>query len=514
MSTPASLRALLGARCIDDPERLRRYEIPERGELGHTRCALLPQTEDELGEVLRACNASGQRLVISAGRTGLVEAQRPDGEAVLSLEKLNRPLRLELADGAHFEFAAAGDPPGWREQLGAWWFDLGRGAPAPGEATITVQAGLAVDALNEVVEPLGLMWPMEMGSSASASVGACVANASAGANAVCYGTAAHMAAAAWGWWGDGSPAGPCAAAPWTPPDPAALAIDSARVRPEWGLVGSQGVLGVIGRAQLRLYPLPAQREAVLLPVSGMPAAMRLLEQAREAFPGEVEEFEFIGRGAVELVRAHLGAAFRWPLEGEPDAPFYILLQVKSQDASEDLAGRLYDFLAVLLEWPAERIGYAPLPLLKKLRHSITESSNARMRALGGGRLSFDTAAPVAVFGNYLAALESEIRAAEPAIGFIAFGHAGVGGAHLHLLGTHERPVSGRAAALIKLVFDVTRHYGGTFSAEHGVGAKWAAEYQQRAPAAQRQALLAEKRRHDPRAILNPRSFGLGAALGS
>jgi FAD/FMN-containing dehydrogenase len=506
------MRQLLGTRFVEDAERLRRYEIPERGEPGHTRCALLPQTEAEVGAVLRACNESGRQLVISAGRTGLVEAQRPEGEAVLSLERLNRPLRLDLADGAFFEFPAGADALACQAQLAAWWLGLGRAPPAAGEALVTVQAGLPVDALNELLAPLGLMWPMEMGSSSSASVGACVANASAGANAVCYGTAAHMAAAAWGWWGDGTEAGPCAAPPWNAPDPAVLAIDSARVRPEWGLVGSQGVLGVIGRVQLRLFPLPAQREAVLLPVAGMPEAMRLLEQAREAFPGDIEEFEFIGRGAVELVRAHLGAAFRWPLEGEPDAPFYILLQVKTQSEPEELASRLYDFLAVVLEWPPERIGYAPLPLLKKLRHSITESSNARMRALGGGRLSFDTATPVAAFGDYLAALERAIRAADPAIEFIAFGHAGVGGAHLHLLGSRERPVAPRADALIELVFEVTRRHGGTFSAEHGVGSKWAAEFQRRAPAAQRAALLTEKRRRDPRAILNPRSFGLAQAL--
>jgi FAD/FMN-containing dehydrogenase len=131
-----------------------------------------------------------------------------------------------------------------------------------------------------------------------------------------------------------------------------------------------------------------------------------------------------------------------------------------------------------------------------------------MRALGGGRLSFDTATPVAVFGDYLAALEQALRAAHPQVELVAFGHAGVGGAHLHLLGTAAQPVKQEAAALIKLVFDVTLRYGGTFSAEHGIGPKWAAEFQQRAPAQLRQVLAVEKRKRDPRGILNPRSFGL------
>jgi len=511
LNTAEPLRALLGARFVDDRDRLQRYEIPERGEPGHTDCALLPASEAELRELLRLCNQLGQKLVLSAGRTGLVESQRPEGEAVLSLEKLNRPLRFALADGRAFDFADGQNTEEAADALAQWWRGLGQ--PDLAESRLEVQAGVAVDTVNDILRPLNLMWPMEMGSTSAATVGACVANASAGANAVCYGTAAHLCETAWGYWADGSEAGPCHAVAWDAPAPERLAVDSASVQLAWGLVGSQGIFGVVTRARLRTYPLPVQREAVLLPVRDMPEAMRVLRAARESFPGAIEEFEFMSRQSLQLVRAHLGAAFRWPFEGEVgaepiDAPFYVLLQVNSQDADEDLAGALYDLVNGILEWPAERIGYAPLPVLKKLRHSITESSNARMRLLGGGRLSFDTATPVKVFGEYLAALEKEVTAAFPGVEVVAFGHAGVGGAHLHLLGSREQPVKTHAAALVKLVFDITLRYGGTFSAEHGIGPKWAAEFQARAPQPLRAALQAEKRRRDPRGILNPRSFGL------
>jgi FAD/FMN-containing dehydrogenase len=505
-----ALRSALGPRWMEDRERLRRYEIPERGEPGHALCALIPEREAEVGELLSACSAAGLAIVVSAGRTGLVEAQRPDGEGVLSLEKINRPLELTLGDGRRFEFAGSGTPESWRDALHAWWLGTHHG-PAD-KPTLTAEAGMSVDVANFLLEPLGLMWPMELASSSSATVGACVANASAGSNAVRYGTAAQMCQSAWGFWADGSPAGPHAAAQALPADPAAPLIDSALVRPEWGLVGSQGVLGVITRVQLHTYPVPTQREAVLLPLPAMQRAIPLLEAAREAFPGAVEEFEFIGLPAVELVQRHLGVAFRWPFESPPDAPFYILLQVKSEAPGDELAARLYDFLAAVLDWPAEAIGYAPLPILKKLRHSITEASNARMRQLGGGRLSFDTATPLHLFGEYLEAFEREVKAIQPQIECIAFGHAGVGGAHLHLLGTREQPVSGPGArhkeALIECVLEVTRRYHGTYSAEHGVGPKWAAEFQRHAPAAQREALLAAKRLRDPAGILSPRSFGL------
>jgi FAD/FMN-containing dehydrogenase len=506
MTTPKLFLERFPGHCADDADRLRIYEIPERGAPGKASCVLLPDSEAELQDMLRTANVLKLPLVISAGRTGLVEAQRPDGEAVLSLERLNRPLRFELADGRGYDFIAAHKPEDAATALGHWWRALGQ--PVLEGATLDVQAGIPVDSVNLILDAVGLVWPMEMGSSSAASIGGCIANASAGANAVQYGTAAHLCAEAWGFWGSGEPAGPCQAEAWGDHDPQRLAINSAQPNPAWGLIGTQGVLGIVTRARLRLWPRPVQREAVLLPLPDMPAAMRLLLAAQQSFPQAVEEFEFIARGAMSLVCNYLGDAWRSPFEGPQDAPYFALLQVKSHHPDEDLAGRLYGFLADTLSWPAESIGYAPLPALKKLRHSITEASNARFRAQGGGRLSFDTATPVDQFGDYLDALAAEVSAAAPGYELIAFGHAGVGGAHLHVLGTREQPVTAQADAIVKLVFDVTARFGGTFSAEHGVGPKWASEFQHRVPSAISAALAAAKHQRDPNWVLNPRSFGL------
>ncbi|WP_292998979.1 FAD-binding oxidoreductase [Nevskia sp.] len=508
VQNPASLPSLLGPHCFDDPDRLRRYEIPERGEPGKASGLLLPQSEAEVGQLLAACSAHGVKLVISAGRTGLVEAQRPDGECVLSLEKLDQPLRFTTPDGDVFAFGERAAPETHADALAAWW--RARGAPPCADGVLETQAGIAVDAVNRILEPLGLMWPMEMGSSSAASVGGCVANASAGANAVCYGTAAHLAVQAFGFSGDGRAIVSDAPA-WKAVPEDLLAINSAAPHPEWGLIGTQGVLGVITRVRLRAYAIPGQREAALIPVADMPAAMRILAAARALFGADVEEFEFIGKPALELVRHLKGEAFRSPL-ARHDAPYYLLLQVKSHKAHVDLAGMLYEFLADDVSLPEEQIGYAPLKALKEIRHSITEASNHRMRELGGGRLSFDTATPVSVFGDYLKVLEAELKAEFPNVALIAFGHAGVGGAHLHILGTKDAPVSQHAKALVKIVFDVTQDFGGTFSAEHGVGTKWGDEFIARAPAATHTALVAAKRRHDPQATLSPRSFALDRLL--
>jgi len=462
------------------PERQRRqaealipYIQPERGAPGFSDCVLLPGSQAEVAAVLREAQTRCRPLVLSAGRTGLVEAQRPEGETVLSLEKLNRILSID---------------------------------PVAGRAD--VEAAVAVDTLNVALAEHGLVWPMEMGSTSAATVGACVANGSAGANAVCYGTAAHLCDTAWGLWADGSETGPQAGPHWFAPAPQVLAIDSAAPDVQQGLIGTQGVLGVITRLRLRLHRLPAQREAALIPVADMPAAMRVLALARDVFGNDVEEFEFISASAMALVRAMQGAQFRWPFERDPGAAFYLLLQVKSEDASEDLAGHLYQFLTETLRQPDEVLGYAPLKALKTIRHAITEASNHAVRTRGGGRLAFDTATPLECFGDYLATLEAGLKLAHPAVQFVAFGHAGVGGVHLHLLGTREQPVNTSADELIALVFDITAQFRGTFSAEHGVGTKWGQAFAQRANPAVQAELIAAKRLRDPARVLNPRSFGL------
>lgn len=506
----SALFEYFGSRLLTSPERRHPYENPERGAPGYCSGVLLPGSELEVQDALAIANREGLKYVLSSGRTGLVEAQRPEGEWVMSLERLNRPLGFALADGSLFHFEPADSLDQSGQHLFAWW--SGRGKPELEGATITVQAGLAVDALNQLLSSIGLMFPMEMGSTASATVGACVANASAGANAVCYGTAAHMAVAASGFWGDGSVAGPCAAERWVRPDPALLAIDSTRLPESWGLVGSQGIFGVITRVELRTQRIPQSREAVMLAVSGMPEAMAVFSRARAEFGLKVEEFEFLSRSAIELVLRRKGGDVRLPFAQTPDAPYVVLLQVKSDEPDGALAEELYSFCSGGVGLEDSAIGYGPLNALKKIRHSVTEASNLEMRAMGGGRLSFDTATPVVCFGEYLDRLARELRLARPGVQLVDFGHAGVGGAHLHLIGSAQSPIGPDAVFLTQRVFDITTEFGGTYSAEHGVGPKWAAEFARRTPVARFTEVLERKRRFDPKHVLQPRSFGLGMGV--
>lgn len=487
------------------------YERPERGEPGHCPAVLLAESAEQIQAVLEIANAEQLPLVLSAGRTGLVEAQRPEGECVLSLERMRRVNYFECADGARCDLSSFSSPEKAADRLLEWWTANGR--PELDGSTVSVQAGLPIDALNLVLASVGRMFPMEMGSSASASVGASIANASAGANAICYGTAAHMASRVDGFWADASTASCDAMPSWQTPQTSTLAIDSTALPEDWGLAGSQGAFGVVTQALVTTHAVPGTREAVLLPADSMAQAMSILKAARSEFGGDIEEFEFMSLASVQLVQRHRGAALRLPFDLPPTAPYLLLLQIKSDQADDALAERLYGFCAGTLEFDDDWIGYAPIEALKAIRHSITECSNLETRALGAGRLSFDTATPIDVFGQYLDQLSRSVTESRPDAQLIAFGHAGVGGAHLHLIGGAGRPLAEDASALVDLVFDVTQSAGGTFSAEHGVGPKWGAQFRKRMSSARLQQLDARKQKHDPRRILSPRSFGFDRLTG-
>ena len=499
-----------GSAFVTDADRLLPYEEPERGTPGRASGAVVARTEDQVQQLLQFANRQGLGVVISAGRTGLVEAQCPRDEMVLSLERLNRPLAFHPPQGEPLIFESGQHLEQCAERLFAQWEASARADWRL--ARLEVEAGMSIDAVNALLEPIGLMFPMALGSSAAATVGACVANASAGANAVCYGTAAQMVHSVDGFWANAEPAH-CAARPRPDVMAGAPLIDSTRIQPANGLIATQGIFGVITRLCLKLAPIPKSREAALIPVKDMPAAMAIFSALTSVFGNDVEEFEFISASCIDALHQAYGHPPRLPFDAPVDAPYFILMQLKSVHEDDELASRLYEFLSADAGIADEHIGYAPLTALKQIRHGITEASNIRMRQLGGGRLSFDTATAVDRFGDYLQAVGEAVQSLSPELQLLACGHAGVGGAHLHVLGSRAQPVSDFKARLIEQVFDITESFGGTFSAEHGVGPKWAKAFLARRSSRRIEQLIQAKLRHDPNLVLQRRSFGLARAIG-
>lgn len=467
----------------DSPSGVATYTTPERGLAGTTPLVLRPRTPAQVQALIAACHEAGQPLVIAAGRTGLVEAQKPQGEVVLSLERLDSFIGIEQTESG---------------------------------PVATAQAGIPIDTLNEYLWHEGLVFPMEMGSSATATLGGCVANGSAGANAVCYGTAADLAVQVTGVDGHGA---------WrTDERPAkadtanGLVINSARFPYGDSLIGSQGALGVITQATVRVFPLPKQREGALIAFDRLADALALLAEARKTFPGDVEEFEFLSGETLALAMETKAHSPFYSSQAPHRAPWHVLLQLKAQEEG-DLQELLVEFL--MEHGPdEERISLAPLKRLKEMRHSLTETSNLRVGALRKDpsdqieefRVAFDVAAPLDRFEAFIDSIRQAVAKVTGIYLLVEFGHLGVGGAHIHVLRTDGAKLGVKKAAIVAGVLEACRSHGGTFSAEHGIGSKWSEAFVSDAPVATVFQVQAAIKAADPKGILNPRAFGKAALL--
>lgn len=506
--TPDAKAALTAAvrhwrdRGLDD------YIAVERGRPGELELLLEPQSDTELAALIRALRAHRVTTCTVAGQSGLVEAQRPHGVAI-GMKRFAGVRELTLPDGAcaaPADFAAA---------------VAGRPVAALRGARVRVGAGTAIDAVNEALAPAGLKLPIVMGSTASASAGACAANGSAGANAVRYGTAADLARRVRGVHGTGEIVEEDVAPRAPARDPERCAIRSDRFLRGDSLVGSQGALGLITEVTYEVFPAARDQALALLPVPDAATATHLLGQLRARFDHDgqaVELFEIIARDTLRAAAAHAGQSLR---DDVADAPLYVLLAVVADTAWAPSAfgSALMEEVVGFLMGEARGRGGSPLcadggfdfdhapARLIRVREACSDMSRLLPKQ------SYDVVVPLARLDGLVADLEREVRRAHPVFRLNIFGHGGVGALHLHAVAPDAGALERERAALDTLVFDLVQHYGGSPWAEHGVGRKWGREWQRRTPRAAQEEMLRLKRRRDPDNVVGSRLFGFHRLLG-
>jgi FAD/FMN-containing dehydrogenase len=528
----SALEALHDVLVLQDREL-----VSARQEVARAELVVRPENPDAVGAILQAARVHGQPLVILAGNTGLVGAGVPaEDEVVLDLGRLVNLRALHLADGRTIPFSdqrtkdLAARLTAWDEELRLAREELGITVADFRGARVTVEAAVTVDGLNAFLRPLGIEYPMDMGSNAAATVGACAANASAGARAVRNGTGKNLTAVAEGWWGSGERARSVNPSPGRRPyPPGSLAIDASRFPLGDSLIGSQGTLGVITTAEVLTSPLPLSSEVVLFGVETLAEGTALIERARAFFAAHGESLELaelMDRASVTLVKEKEGATL--PVnDGDTAArPFFIMLQVRADTdgAAECLAERLLAFVESSGELATHAV-YDPTPgqgnAIRRVRHSITHASDARLgemrraealvRGLSASdpslltaRLGFDVAVPTDRADAFADAWSTRVARDFQDLEVNVFGHLGVGGFHIHHRGSMT---ADRKQAIQEAMASTVVGFDGTFSAEHGVGTLWTPLFLAHQPAADRAAIKALFRRRDPDSILNPRCFG-------
>jgi FAD/FMN-containing dehydrogenase len=455
------LRRLLGDEHVLVGGDLERYERDWRRRFrGKALAVARPGSTADVAAIVRACGRFGVPVVPQGGNTSLVGGSVPDGSGtalVLSLERLRRIRGLD-ADNL----------------------------------TVTVEAGVVLQVLRQAAADQGLLFPLSLGSQGSCTIGGNLASNAGGTQVLRYGNARELCLGLEVVTADGE----------TWDGLTGLRKDNTGYDLRDLFIGSEGTLGIITAATLKLFPRPASTLTVLAACPGVDQAIGLLRLARARFDAELTGFELMSSHALALVARHFPDVAQ-PL---PGAAWVVLLELSSADAQPGQS-RLEDAFAA-----AASAGLADDVVVATNQAQADASWRLRdciplAQALEGRNIKHDIALPVSAIPGFLASMDASLPALAPGARQVVFGHLGDGNLHFNLQapeGTDPEDFLHRREALVnRHVHDAVMALGGSFSAEHGIGALKVEELARRKSPVALGLMRAVKRALDPHGLLNP-----------
>ena len=424
-----AIRAIVGHRGIlTEPSDTAPYSQDwRRLYQGRTSAVIRPGTVQELAAVVKLCARSGTPIVPQGGNTSMVGGAVPnqDGsELILSTARLNRIRDLDPAD-----------------------------------MTLTIEAGVTLKAAQLAAAEQGCLLPLSISSEGTAQIGGVLAVNAGGNNTLRYGNARDLVLGLEVVLPDGTI--------WD--GLRRLRKDNTGYCLRQLFVGSEGTLGIITAAVLKLAPRPREIAVALCGVETAEAALSLFTRFQAHDAASISAFELMSGLGMSFVLKHIpGAAMPVPTP----APFYVLVELASPRPGAGLRDMLESVLetaltdaividAVIAESDAQRAA------IWQLRE---EHSEAQKRE--GASVKNDVSVPVSKVPAFMRKATAACEALLPGVRVVAFGHMGDGNIHFNL----EQPVGADAAwflaqdhAIMDVVNEVVREYDGSFSAEHGIG---------------------------------------------
>jgi FAD/FMN-containing dehydrogenase len=427
---------------------------------GRSRLVLRPGTVDEVSAILRLASETRTPVVPQGGNTGHVGGQMPrsDGEIVLSLSRLDRIRDV--------------DPAGH---------------------TITVDAGVVLQRVQEAADAAGLLFPLSLGSEGSCQIGGNLASNAGGTGVIAYGNSRELCLGIEAVLASGEVFHGLRR----------LKKDNRGYDLRQLLIGSEGTLGVITGAVLRLFPKPRGREVAYAGLARPEAMLKLLARAQGAAGTQLTAFEIMPRLAMEFTLKHTRGA-RDPLVA-PHA-WYVLLEVSSNRSPEDARVTLESILSSALEaGEIEDAVIAPSSADATLFWRMREEMSWAQKPEGGS-IKHDVSVPVALVPEFLRRADAAVTAAIPGVRIVSFGHLGDGNIHYNLsqpVGADKQAFLERWGEINGLVHGIVAELGGSFAAEHGIGQLKRDELARTKPAVEMDLMRGIKQLFDPYGILNP-----------
>ncbi|QTN24960.1 FAD-binding oxidoreductase [Rhizobacter sp. AJA081-3] len=462
MTLEASLRGIVGSAHVLQGGDLAAYEIDWRKRYhGRARLVVRPATTAEVAAVVQACAAAGAAIVPQGGNTGLVGASVPDGSGTQVLMHMGRLNRIRAIDGANL--------------------------------TMTVEAGCLLQAVQEAAAAQGWLFPLSLAAEGSCTIGGNLATNAGGTQVVRYGNARELClglevVTAEGEVWDGL---------------SGLRKDNTGYDLRDLFIGSEGTLGLITAATLKLYPLPTVVTTALASLDWLDSAVAFLGLAQARLGASLTGFEVMNRFSLDLVRRHFPQLAQ-PL---PGAGWTVLLE-QSGNESEAQATQRFESL---LEAAMERGLITDAAVASSLEQAKTlwhlREAIPLAQSLEGLNIKHDISVPISRIPAFVRATDEALERAVPGVRLVDFGHLGDGNLHYNVqapagmdaqrfLAEHEERVN-------DIVYDAVMAHGGSISAEHGIGALKRDELARRKSPVALKLMRAIKQALDPHGRMNP-----------
>jgi FAD/FMN-containing dehydrogenase len=448
------LGEIVGARnVLTDPADTKPYFTDWRRQYsGTAECVVRPASTSEVAAVMALCAREEFAVVPQGGNTGLVGGSVPTGahrEVVLSLSRLNRIRAVDVLND-----------------------------------TITVEAGCVLAAVQQAAHAAGRLFPLSLAAEGSCQIGGNLSTNAGGINVLRYGTAREQVLGLEVVLPDGRI--------WS--GLRALRKDNTGYDLKQLFLGAEGTLGIITAAVLRLFPRPSATATAWIALESPRVAVELLGLLRERLGDRLSAFELISRPCLDAVLAHspdaqdpLAKRHRW----------YVLAEFGDSGEAASLGERVEAVLADC----AERGALSDAAIaqsgehsraLWRIRETIPEAQFSNVK--------HDISVPVSRIPEFIDQAGNALEAAFPGVPVYCFGHVGDGNLHYNV---GSAALIARREEVSRIVYDVLDAFGGSISAEHGLGQLKREEIRRHKDPLELELMRALKRTFDPKGLMNP-----------
>jgi FAD/FMN-containing dehydrogenase len=458
-----SLRACFSGRLLTDVRDMAQHLTDWRRKwTGKALAVAQPDSTADVAALVRWCQGHAVPIVPQGGNTGLSGGATPDGSGrclVLSLTRLNRVRRVDAVNN-----------------------------------TLTVEAGLTLQQVQDAARDAGRLFPLSLAAQGSCTIGGNLASNAGGVQVLRYGNSRDL----------------CLGLEVVTPTGdiwdglRGLRKDNTGYSLRDLYIGSEGTLGVITAATLKLFPVPAARVVAFVAVPSPAAAVALLLAAQERLGASLTACELVADSCIRLVEKHVASA-RFPLVAR--APWYLLFEASDPQGEAHANEAVEGVMEYAFEqgWATDAVAsrsLAQFQALWALREAISEAQGAE-----GRTIKHDIALPISSIPDFLSAMGARLGSAFPGLRLVVFGHLGDGNLHYNLSPAEGDNDADAFVALEgpvnRLVHDAVQSLQGSISAEHGLGVLRRDESARYKSPVELGLMRALKQALDPHMLMNP-----------